>query len=190
MPNKIATPTNVREAIAVLAGGDRNLQGEAYSTLLEATKEEVGWADEVWRDFVELLGHRDNRVRSIAGQMLCNLARSASEETVMGGLDALEGATRDEKFVTARHVLEGIWKVGLGGGPLRGEVVRRLEARFRGCSGEKNGTLVRHDILVCLRRLFDATGDEGVKETALGLIPLEEDLKYRKKYAGAWRGAK
>lgn len=47
----------------------------------------------------------------------------------------------------------------------------------------------RYDIHCTLRKLFDATSDQTVKSAALSLMPPEQDPKYRKKYAGAWRGA-
>jgi hypothetical protein len=35
--------------------------------------------------------------------------------------------------------------------------------------------------------VFDAAKDEKIRERALELIETEDDLKYRKKYAGVWR---
>jgi hypothetical protein len=62
-----------------------------------------------------------------------------------------------------------------------------LEKRFHECISEKNCTLIRYDIIVDLRQLYDAVGDEPVKAKALELIEAEADLKYRKKYAGVWK---
>jgi hypothetical protein len=62
-----------------------------------------------------------------------------------------------------------------------------LEKRFRECVKEKNGTLIRYDIIVDLRNLYNAVKDEAIKEKALELIEIEKDLKYKKKYAGVWR---
>jgi hypothetical protein len=45
----------------------------------------------------------------------------------------------------------------------------------------------RYDILVRLRNLYDATISSEIRETALKLIELERDPKYKKKYAGAWK---
>ena len=52
---------------------------------------------------------------------------------------------------------------------------------------QKNGALIRYDILQGFRNLYAAVKDEAIKEKALELIALEDDLKYRKKYAGLWR---
>jgi hypothetical protein len=41
-----------------------------------------------------------------------------------------------------------------------------------------------------MRNLYDAIKDEKVKAKALELIELEEDVKYRKKYASLWRTTK
>jgi hypothetical protein len=59
--------------------------------------------------------------------------------------------------------------------------------RFRECATEKNCTLIRYDILQVLRRIYDAVGDPQMRSTAESLIPLEQDAKYRKKYATLWR---
>jgi len=51
-----------------------------------------------------------------------------------------------------------------------------------------NCTLIRYDILVVLRRVYDAVdGDEHLRSIAEQLIATEEDAKYRKKYATVWR---
>ena len=62
-----------------------------------------------------------------------------------------------------------------------------LTHRFKECITEKNFTLIRYDIIQSLRNVYDATGDEKVKGKALELIETEDDLKYRRKYAGLWK---
>ena len=62
-----------------------------------------------------------------------------------------------------------------------------LERRFKECLTEKNGTLIRYDIIQSLRNVYNAIKDENVKERALALIEMEEDPKYRKKYASLWK---
>jgi hypothetical protein len=52
---------------------------------------------------------------------------------------------------------------------------------------EKNGTLVRSDIVEVFKKIYDKTQDEKVKHHALSLIEKEEDPKYRKKYLGFWK---
>ena len=97
--------------------------------------------------------------------------------------------TRDERFVTARHCLQSLWKVGVAGAAQRQRYLAGMEQRFNECSAEKNGTLIRFDIAQSLRNVYDATADEAVKVQALALIETEGDLKYRKKYAGLWKSA-
>ena len=55
------------------------------------------------------------------------------------------------------------------------------------CIKEKNGTLIRYDINVTLRNLYNTTASSEIKEKALELIDLEKDLKYKKKYAAVWK---
>jgi hypothetical protein len=102
--------------------------------------------------------------------------------------DALLAVTKDARFVTARHCMQSIWKVGAAGKEQQKLLVDGLEQRFEECIDEKNWSLIRYDIIQGLRDLYDEVQDEGVKENALKLIETEQDLKYRKKYAGLWRG--
>ena len=67
-------------------------------------------------------------------------------------------------------------------------VVDGLSARFAEAATEKNGTLVRYDILQGLQNLYHATGDETIHELATQLVATEEEIKYRKKYAGVLKG--
>ncbi|MGZ3638519.1 MAG: hypothetical protein ACXVCX_11855 [Ktedonobacterales bacterium] len=75
----------------------------------------------------------------------------------------------------------------MAGDRQRESVVKGLVQRFQECRAEKNGTLIRYDILAVLRRVYDVTEDAEVRSTAVALLDLEEDPKYRKKYATLWR---
>ncbi|MDG3004716.1 hypothetical protein [Paludisphaera mucosa] len=166
---------------------DRATQGRAYQSLLQETDGPVDWAYEVWDDLIEALGHKDNHVRSIAAQLLCNLSRSDPEARILGDFDALLAVTRDERFVTARHCLLALWKIGLAGEAQKRRLVEGLAGRFEACAAEKNVTLIRFDVVQGLRKLYDRVKDESIRETALGLIATESDAKYRKKYSGVWK---
>src|SRR5258708_2566726 len=67
------------------------------------------------------------------------------------------------------------------------KLVGGLADRFKECITEKNGTLIRYDIIQDLQKLYDVVKDDNVREKALELIETEEDGKYRKKYASLWR---
>src|SRR3569832_1730016 len=96
-------------------GQDR--QNQAFQALLKATERPVDWAYEVWDDLLRTLEDGDNRQRSIAAQVLSNLAKSDPKQRMLKDLAALLRVTRDERFVTARHCLQSLWKVGAAGGP-------------------------------------------------------------------------
>jgi hypothetical protein len=147
----------------------------------------VDWAYEVWDELLEGLMHKDNHVRSISSQILANLAKSDPKGRMFKDFDKLLNVTRDEKFVTARHCLQSIWKVGLAGRNAQQLVVKGLEKRYKECVTEKNYTLIRYDIITDLRALYTVTTSSEIKEKALELIELEEDAKYRKKYASVWK---
>ena len=169
-----------------LRSDDRELQNEAYFYLLKETEKPVDWAYEAWDQFVEGLRHKDNHVRAISAQILASLAKSDSENRMQKDFPALMAVTRDEKFVTARHALQSIWKVGAEP-KMQKTVAEALAKWFRDCITEKNWTLIRYDIIQDLRNLYDQVKDEKIKEKALALIESEEDTKYKKKYASVWK---
>lgn len=178
---------SVRVQLAGLWSADRDVQNKAFLYILEVTETPVDWAYDVWDEVVANLGHRDNHNRAIAAQVLCNLAKSDPQQRMLRDFSALLAVTRDERFVTARHCLQALWKVGTAGPQQQALLLARLEGRFRECSAEKNGTLIRYDILQGFRNLYDMGHDETVRAKALELIEVEVNPKYRKKYASLWK---
>jgi hypothetical protein len=170
-----------------LRSEDKELQNQAFFYIIEVTNNPVEWAYEVWDELVAALRHKDNHVRAIAAQVLCNLAKSDPQQRMLKDFDALLAVTKDERFVTARHCLQSLWKVDAAGKMQQEKLVEGLESRFRECITEKNCTLIRYDIIQSLRNLYDQVKDERIREKALDLIATEEDLKYRKKYAALWK---
>ena len=176
-----------RKNLENLLSKDGELRYEALSYVLKVTDKRVDWAYDVWDQLVENLRHQDNHQRAIAAQVLCNLAKSDPEKRMLKDFNALIAVTRDERFVTARHSLQAIWKVGAAGKKQQKMVVDRLAGRFIKSVVEKNCTLIRYDIIQGLRKLYDEVKDEKVREKALELIESEQAIKYRKKYAGLWK---
>lgn|SRR5262249_29620595 len=182
-----ATPsTPHKKLLEDLRSSDPVRQNRAFQFLLKATDTTVDWAYEVWDDLLRTLVDGDNRQRSIAAQVLSNLAKSDPKKRMIRDLAALLKITKDERFVTARHCLQSLWKIGIVGEGQRSALLGGLVARFKECKAEKNCTLIRYDILVVLRRVFDICHDEKIPMTAERLMALEEDQKYRKKYATVW----
>ena len=166
---------------------DGQLQNKAYMFLMQKIEKPVDWAYEAWDELIEGLTHKDNHVRAICGQLLGNLGKSDPKGRMFKDFDKLLNVTKDERFVTARHTMQNIWKVGLGGKKAQQLVVKGLEKRYKECVKERNTTLIRYDIMVALRNLYDATTSSEIREKALELIGLEKDAKYKKKYASVWR---
>jgi hypothetical protein len=166
---------------------DKQVQNDAFLYLMDVTSIPVDWAYDVWGEMVANLTHKDNHERAIAAQVLCNLAISDSEKRILNDFDALLNVTRDKRFVTARHCMQAIWKVGLAGTAQQTMLLAGLTNRFHECINEKNCTLIRFDIIQTMKNLYNEAPDESIKEQALGLIETEEDTKYRKKYAKVWK---
>jgi ribosomal protein L17 len=170
-----------------LQSTDANLRYASFQYIINLTKQPVDWAYEAWDDMLALTKNGDNHQRTIAVQVLSNLAKSDPEQRMLKDLEKLIAVTKDEKFVTARHSLQSLWKVGIASKELQKKVLDRLVKRFKECIAEKNCTLIRYDILEVLRKIYDQVNDEKIKNTSLALIETEDDLKYRKKYMGLWK---
>jgi hypothetical protein len=166
---------------------NRELQNKAFTFILKATEKPVDWAYEVWDELLANLTHKDNHNRAIAAQVLCNLAKSDPKEKMLKDFDSLLAVTKDERFVTARHCMQALWKVGVAGKKQQKAYMAGLDGRFKECITEKNCTLIRYDILQSMRNVYDTMKDESIKERAWELIETEEDIKYRKKYASLWK---
>nr|WP_124071697.1 hypothetical protein [Filibacter tadaridae] len=170
-----------------LEAEDKEIQFEAFKNITAAIKEEVDWAYEVWDQLRDWLTDTDNHRRSRAAQFLCGLAISDPEKRILDDFPALWEVTKDPRFVTARHSLQSIWKVGLAGDEQKEMVMRHLVDRFQNGADEKHYTLIRFDMIQCIKNLYDELKDETLKQTALELIETEEYGKYRKKYYSVWK---
>ena len=91
---------------------------ERYNALIELNstlEQPVDWAYDVWDDLIELLSDKDGHQRSRAAQYLSRFAAySDPEDRILKDFDALRQVTFDENFVTARHTIQTLWRVGLG----------------------------------------------------------------------------
>ena len=177
----------IRKHFQNIRSADAHVQHAAFLSILKVTQKPVGWAYEVWDDLLQMLADKDNHVRAIGAQVLCNLAVSDPKGRMLKDFEQLLAVTRDERFVTARHTFQAMWKVGLAGTRQRKLLLDGLGRRFKECAREKNCTLIRYDINVSLRNLYDAVKDEDVKRGALAWNETEKDPKYRRKYATVWR---
>src|SRR6266545_7097569 len=130
--------SKTRKHLANLRSDERGLQNQAFFYILKTTEKPVDWAYEVWDELVAGLRHKDNHVRAISGQVLCNLAKSDPENRMQKDFPALMAVTKDERFVTARHCLQSIWKVGASGKKMQKTVVEAFADRFDDCASEKN----------------------------------------------------
>ncbi|MEP6844710.1 MAG: hypothetical protein ABI861_01845 [Panacibacter sp.] len=170
-----------------LQSKDAALRYESFQFIINLTNHPVDWAYDVWDDLIVMIKKGDNHQRTIAVQLLSNLAKSDSENRMQHDLDKLMVVTKDEKFVTARHSLLALWKIAVVNKSLQQMVIDRLAKRYKECITEKNCTLVRYDIMCVLRKIYDHVHNDPVKTLALSLIETEKDSKYQKKYTGVWK---
>ncbi|WP_018923548.1 hypothetical protein [Salsuginibacillus kocurii] len=178
---------NIKHEFEKSKSTDKQEQYEAYQHLLAATEQKVDWAYDIWDQLIEDLSDKDNHQRARAAQYLANLAKSDPENRMLRDFSKLWKVTKDEKFVTARHSLKSIWKVGLAGPEQKELVMHYMVDRFQTCTVEKNYTLIRSDIIQNLKYLYDYLQEESIKETALMLIENVEETKYQKKYRSIWK---
>ena len=173
---------NIRKHIDDLAAANDKIRLDALQALLKMTDVKVNWIYEVWSDLLEKLEHENSYQRSIGILLLCNLAKSDTEDRSKSALDCLLVHTRDEKFITSRQCLQNIWKVAAANKANREKVLTHLEKRFDQCANEKHYNLLRQDIIQSMLSLARFEGDNGLLPRVQALITKESDPKNRKKY--------
>lgn len=162
---------------------------QALVGLFEMTEEPVEWAYEFWDRLLSDLTHRAGDRRAFAAQMLARLVISDPDGRMLEDFPKVAAVMKDEKTVTARHTLQSIWRVGLAGPKQQAMVLDALEERFRECAQEKNGTLVRTDVIAALGELSKASSDPAIEARVNALIEVESEDKQRRKQRAAWRKA-
>ncbi len=178
----------LRTRVDALYSADREVQHGAFIELLESTAQPVDWSYEVWDELLNDLSSPDNHMRAIAAQLLCNLARySDPQKRIMKDFPRLLAVTKDQRFVTARHTLQAIWKVGAAGDAQKQMLLQAMTERYTNCAGEKNYMLIRYDIVAGLKKLYDEIKDEKIRFLALNLIKMEEDPKNHRKNMSLWK---
>jgi hypothetical protein len=178
---------SIRAHLGNIRSDDGELQNKAYNELMKKTENPVDWAYDAWDELVEGLAHKDNHVRAITSQILTHLAKSDPKGRIFKDYDKLLNVTKDERFVTARHCMQSLWNVAVVGKKQQKLYLDGMEKRFKECVTEKNGKLIRYDILVSMRNVYNEVGDESIREKALALIASEKDVKNQKKCVGVWR---
>lgn len=172
----------VKESIDNLASTNDKIRLAALQTILKITDNKVDWSYDVWDDLVEKLDNENSYQRSIAILVLCNLAKSDSENRIGGVLPRLLAHTRDEKFITSRQCLQNIWKVAASSRQAKNLVLDHLEQQFATCAEEKHYNLIRQDIIQSIRLLYDYEEDDRLLARAKEMAQKEKEVKYRKKY--------
>ena len=171
-----------QKQIADLASTDDKVRLDALQGLLKVTDSKVDWVYEAWDHLVEKLDSENSFQRSIGIMLLCNLAKSDSDDRLKTILERLLSHTKDEKFITSRQCIQHIWKAAATTKPNRGKVLKHLEKRFVECAAEKHSNLLRQDIIQSMAALSKHEKDDGLIQKAQVLIASEPDAKNRKKY--------
>jgi hypothetical protein len=134
-----------------------------------------------------MLIHKSNHIRSIGGQLYSHFASSDPEGRIWSLWDRWKAVAIDKMFVTARHTIQASPRFALAGAKHRTKILEYYAERFRSCVAEKNTTLIRYDLQVCLREVYDQQPDPVVATLARELIAEETDQKYQAKYKTAWK---
>ena len=177
----------ITKLIENILGTDKEMRYDSYLALMEMTEEKVDWVYEVWDILVDNINHKNNHTRSIVGQLICNLAKSDYEKRIQKDFPKLLNLTKDEMFVTARHCLLSIWKIGLTGQDNLIMVLDGLSERYISCTEEKNCTLIRADIIQGFKKLYGELKDERISKVVAELIEKELNEKYKKEYLSIWK---
>lgn len=179
------------EPLAVLfdriEGDDDGARVDAYLVVLGRTDTPADVYAQ-WDRLAGLLVHKNNHIRSIGGQLFSHFAASDHEGRVWALWEQWTKVASDKMFVTARHTVQASPRFALGGPRHRDHLIAYYEQRFRSCADEKNTTLIRYDLQVCLRAVYDQRPDPTLVTRGQTLIAEEPDPKYQTKYKTAWKG--
>ena len=159
----------------------------ALTQLFKLSEKPVTWAYDVWGDLLDQLKTGDNRERAFAAQMLARLAISDPKARILKALPALEAVMRDERFVTARHTVQSLWRAGVPSDKHAAQISVALQKRYRDCVTHKNAALIRTDIIEAMVKLGHAVGRDKVELDVDRLLATESDPKARKKQLAVWR---
>jgi hypothetical protein len=173
---------NIKKHIEDLGSTDDKIRLNALQTLLRMTETQVDWVYDVWDPLIEKLNHENSYQRSIAILLLCNLAKSDTEDRLRLFLDRLLARTRDDKFITSRQCIQNIWKAAATNRPNREKVLKHLEKRFAECAGERHHNLLRQDVIQSMLLLHKEEKGDALLKRVQALIAEEQDMKYRKSY--------
>jgi hypothetical protein len=173
---------SIEKHMANLASLDDKVRLDALQTMLKMTESKVDWIYDIWDRLVEKLDDENSYQRSIGIMLLCNLAKSDTEDRLKTILDRLLVHTKDAKFITSRQCIQNIWKAAATTKSNREKVVRHLERRFVECADEKHSNLLRQDMIQSMVLLSKHENDAGLLLKVQALIAKEPDVKNRKKY--------
>lgn len=174
---------SVKEKINNLNSTDDKIRLEALQTVLNLTESKVDWVYQVWDEMIGKLDSENSYQRSIGIMVLCNLAKSDSQDRLSSALDLLLTHTKDEKFITTRQCIQNIWKVGITNKANYKRVLDHLEKRYKECANENHYNLIRQDILQSIMRLYEQEKDDVLLTKISALVLEEKEDKYRKTYS-------
>ena len=86
---------------------------DSFISLLDETKKKVSWSYRHWDVLENLLVKGDDHQRSVAAQLLANLAKSDPDQRMVNTLPKLIEETKDQRFVSAHHTIQCLWKIGI-----------------------------------------------------------------------------
>jgi hypothetical protein len=112
-----------------------------------------------WKEFSELLNHRNSYHRDIGLTLIANLTRVDQKELFLDLFDAYFKHINDEKFMTARCCVQNSIKI-LKNKPILKEMVLQvlLDVDNRCKYPEKQVALLKSDVLKILDELFQDIG--------------------------------
>jgi hypothetical protein len=139
-----------------------------------------------WTRLEGLLVSPNNHSRSIGGQLVSHFAAVDTEGRVFNLWDRWKSVAADKMFVTGRHTLQASPRMARGGAEYRHRLLAYYDERFGSCVNEKNAALIRYDLHVCLREVYDQKPETALLETARRWQALEPDPKYQVKNKKVW----
>lgn len=161
---------------------DNDIRYEALNELLLLTEKRVVWYNDHIDDILLKLQSKNAFQRSIGMMLICNLAKSDTENRTKAYLPKIIELLSDDKIMVKRQTIQNIWKIAISTNELETEVINLLISKYLKCINEKHYNLVRADILESLLKINNFKESLCPINKIKELIDLEQNISYSKSY--------
>jgi hypothetical protein len=149
-----------QEILAGIVAKDDVYRFNCFQVLYQISQEQPHALYPEWNYFVELLDSDNSYHRSIAAQLIANLAQADAENRLEGFFDRYFALLDDEKIITARQFAQHVGRIARAKPHLQARVAERLLAVDQTHHTESRKDLLKGDIIAAFDEFFADSPDQ------------------------------